>query len=178
MRFPLPGRLPTPPLHHSDSSLFFGPLWCHPPWGAHIPVSPNPGLNHVGAVSSFSFVTQHLSITSMRAGMPHCTAQFKLLYKNSLNWFSLTTLRQIPFFKYFNFFIQLLKVIFHLQLSQNIGCNPSVIEYIFVAYLPPNRLDLPLHSKPTGNLFVLYISDNHTLVTLSLLTISVSLLIL
>ena len=68
MRFPLPGRLLTPTLHNSDSNSFFGLQFdVTPPWGAHIAVSPNPGLNHVGAVSSFSFVTQHLSITSTRA---------------------------------------------------------------------------------------------------------------
>ena len=50
MRFPLPGRLLTSTLHHSSS----GPVWCHPLGSPHRCV-PNPGLNHVGAFSSFSF---------------------------------------------------------------------------------------------------------------------------
>ena len=170
MRFPLPGRLLTPTLHHSDFGSFFGlqfdvtclgepALLCPPPW-------PESRRYHFFLLLCHPASLHHLH----ECCVPHCAEQFREFCKNSQNWLSPTTLRQIPFLKYFNFFIQLIKVIFHLQLSQNIGCIPSVVEYIFVAYLPPNRLDLPLHSKPTGNPFVLYISDNHTLV-ISLLTI-------
>ena len=175
MRFPLPGRLLTPTLHHSDSSSFFGLQFDVTPLGIPHCCVPQPWPES-RRCRFFLLLCHPAPLPHLHERcMPHCTAQFRELCKNSQNWFSPTTVRQIPFFKYFNFFIQLLKVIFHLQLSRNIGCIPSVVEYIFVAYLPPNRLDLPLHSKPTSNPFVLYISDNHTLV-ISLLTISVSLL--
>ena len=48
----------------------------------------------------------------------------------------------MPLFK--NIFIQFLKVTFHLQLSQNIGYIPHVVQYILVAYLTPNGLYLLL----------------------------------
>ena len=69
----------------------------------------------------------------------------------------------MPLFK--NIFIQFLKVTFHLQLSQNIGYIPHVVQYILVAYLTPNSSYLPLPSPYCPPL----------LVTTSLFSISVSL---
>ena len=67
----------------------------------------------------------------------------------------------------FKFFIQCLKVTFHLQLFQNICYIPCVVQYILVAYLTPNSLYLPALS--TGNRqFVLYICECASLLLYSL----------
>ena len=42
------------------------------------------------------------------------------------------------------FFIQFIKVALHLQLLQNVDYIPSVVQYIFLAYLTPSSLYLPL----------------------------------
>ena len=49
------------------------------------------------------------------------------------------------------FFIQFLKVTVHLQLLQNTGYIPCVVQYIFVAYFMPNSLHLWLPYLDLGS---------------------------
>ena len=120
---PHPHPPPLTPAHSLGFSL------TSPPWGSCIAVSPNPGLNHVGAVSSFSFVIQHLSITSMRAVC--LTTQHSL---NSCTRISSTDSpcqpwdRYLFFFKFLTFLIYLSEVIFHLHFPQAIGCIPHTVQ--------------------------------------------------
>ena len=65
--------------------------------------------------------------------------------------------------------IQFLKVTLHLQLLQNIGYIPHVVQYMLVAYLTPDSLYLPLHQ--------LCIATPSPLVTTDFFSIPVSLLI-
>ena len=73
-------------------------------------------------------------------------------------------------FKKFCMFIQFLKVTLHLQLLQNIGYIPCVVQCILVTYFIPNILYLlipypsiapPRFPLPTGtHYFVLYICES------------------
>lgn len=60
------------PRHLSDSCSSFGPQFrCHFPWDALTAMSPTPGLDHVGAFSLLSFVTQSLMMECLtHAGQP------------------------------------------------------------------------------------------------------------
>ena len=61
---------------------------------------------------------------------------------------------------FFSFFIQFLKDRLHLQLLQNTGSIPWVVQYLLVVYLTPNTLYLPL---PTPTLLVSSSSFNYDL---------------
>lgn len=52
-------------------------------------------------------------------------------------------LRVIFFFPLFLIFKTILKVIVHLQLLQNIGFVPRVVQYILIDYLTPNICTSP-----------------------------------
>ena len=78
--------------------------------------------------------------------------------------FSLNSVRTLflcfCFFFFLKFLIQFLKVTLHLQLLQNIGYVPCVVQYIFVACLTPNSLYLPLlHSYILPPTYILVITN-------------------
>ena len=78
-------------------------------------------------------------------------------------------MQKFNFFKKFIFYI-ILKVTLHLQLLQNIGYMPRVVQYILVAYLTtPNSLYLPLPHP--------YVAPLPLLAITSLFSVSVSLLL-